>query len=107
MDAEALKPAGIWIGLGQEAAPVTCRLADPARQEPGVLRVERVLELLDPAPVLAERTSELGRIVKEYVDPDPRVRSRDSRHVPKRAARSGQRFVSVDPDRAGVVEKEV
>ena len=66
-----------------------------------------MLELLDPAPVLAERASELGRVVEEDVDPDPRVRSGHPRHVPERAARSGKRLVPVDPDRTGVVEKEV
>ena len=69
--------------------------------------VERRLELLDPAAVLAERGHDRLAVVEEDVDPDPRVRAGDAGHVAQRAARRLQRVVAVDARRAGLVEEHV
>ena len=82
-------------------------LGDPARELPTVLGHERGLELLDPAPVLAERGHDRVAVVEEDVDPDARVRAGDARHVAQRAARRLQRIVAVDARRAGLVEQHV
>ena len=81
---------------------------DPAREEAGVARVERLLQLLDPAAVLAQRLAYRAGVLEKDVDPDPRVRSGDARHVPQRSPRrGGQRLVPVDPRRAGLVDEQV
>ena len=86
---------------------MTRRLADPARQPARVAAPERLLELLDPAAVLAERRPELVGVLEEDVDPDARVRAGHPRHVAQRPAGRGQRLVAVDAHGAGVVQDDV
>ena len=68
---------------------------------------ERRLDLLEPATVLGERVADRIRVVEEDVDPDPRVRAGDARHVAQRAAGVSERLVAVDPRRAGLVRDDV
>ena len=71
------------------------------------MALERLLELLDPAPVLSERNPELVGVVEEDVDPDPRVRAGDAGHVPQRAARGREWLVPVDARRARLIHDQV
>ena len=57
--------------------------------------------------MLAERLAHRPRVVEEDVDPDPRVRAGDARHVAQRAARRSHRVVPVDPVRSGLVDEQV
>jgi len=57
--------------------------------------------------VLTERLAKRARVVEEDVDPDPRVRAGDPRHVAQRPARGGERLVAVDPRRSGLVDEHV
>ena len=82
VDAHALDRAGILVGLGEEPPAVPARLSDPAGQPARVARLERALQLVDPAAVLGQGAAKLLRVVEEDVDPDPRVRARHARHVP-------------------------
>ncbi len=82
-------------------------LGDPARELAAVLGAECGLELLDPAPVLAEGGNDRLAIVEEDVDPDARIGARDPRHVAQRAARRLEGVVAVDARRAGLVEQHV
>ena len=60
-----------------------------------------------PAPVLAERLAERGRVLEEDVDPDARVRARDAGHVAERASGGGERLVALDALGARVVQEQV
>ena len=73
--------------------------ASPAR--------ERGLDLLDPPPVLGERRGERLPVLEEDVDPDPRVRTGDPRHVAERSPGGGERVVPLEPGRARLVEQDV
>ena len=55
MHLEPLERAGVRVGLLEQAAAVSGRLADPAGEEARVALLERPLELLDAPPVLGER----------------------------------------------------
>ncbi len=91
----------------EQAAPMAARLADPAREETRVAARERLLDLLEQPALLGERGPERLAVVEEDVDPDPRVRAADARHVPERAARRLQWVVPVDPRGARLVEEDV
>ena len=52
-------------------------------------------------------SAELLGIVEEDVDPDPRVRARDTGHVAEGTACAGERLVPVHLHRAGVVQDDV
>ena len=107
VDAQALERAGIVVGGLEQAPPVRRRLADPAGEKARVAGLERRLDLLDPAPVLGERGRERDAVLEEDVDPDPRVRAGDPRHVPERAAGRRERLVPLDARAAGVVQEHV
>ena len=83
------------------------RLADPACEEPRVALGEGALDLLERTALLGEREAQRLAVVEEDVDPDPRVRAGDPRHVAQRAARRLERVVPVDPRRARLVEEHV
>jgi hypothetical protein len=83
VDAQSLQLAGLGELPLEHPPAVACRLGDPAGQEAGVARVERRLELLDPAAVISEGRAQLVGVVQEDVDPDPRICTRDARHVPQ------------------------
>src|SRR5882724_1199841 len=83
--AEPLQHARLLVRIRKHAAPVVGRLADPAREEPGVALRERTLDLLDPPAMLGERGRESLGIVEKDVDPDPWIRPGDARHVAERA----------------------
>jgi hypothetical protein len=57
--------------------------------------------------VLGERRTKRRGVLDEDVDPDARVRSRHPGHVPQRPAGSGERLVSLDAARAGLVDEQV
>ena len=76
-------------------------------EEAGVAALERRLELLDPAAVLAERGLERVGVVEEDVDPDARVRAGDARHLAERRARGGERVVPFDRRGADLVQEQV
>jgi hypothetical protein len=57
--------------------------------------------------VLAERRAQGLRVVEEYVDPDPWVRTGDARRVAQRAPRGREGVVALDPRGAGLVEDDV
>ena len=100
---DPLELARIAVGVREHPAAVLGRLGDPAGQEPPSPASSALLEPLDAAPVLGERLGELGAVVEKDVDPDPRVRAGDARHVAQRAARRRERVVPVDacPRRPG------
>ena len=52
------------------------------------------------------RRESLG-VVEEDVDPDPRIGSRDPRHVTERATCRSERLVSVDSRCARLIEENV
>ena len=104
---EAVERAGIRVGLLEQAAAVHGRLADPACEVAGIALLEGSLELLHAPPVLGERRPQRVRVVEEDVDPDPRVRSGHTGHVPERAARRRQRLVPVDARRAHLVQEQI
>ena len=107
VDAQAMQRARVGIGDLEHAPPVPGRLADPARDEARVAGRERLLELLDPAPVLGERVSQRLRVVEEDVDPDARVGAGDAGHVAERAAGGQERVVPLDFRRTGLVDEQV
>ena len=94
--AQPVQGARVLVGRVEHPAPVAARLADPAREKAGVAVGERGLELLDAAAVLGERGCERVAVVEEDVDPDPRVRAGDARHVAQRASGRRERVVAVD-----------
>ena len=93
------------VGRLEQAAAVTGGLADPAGEKARVPGLERPLELLDAAAVLAQRRAQRPAVVEEDVDPDPRVRTGHARHVAERAADRRERVVAVDAVRAGLVQR--
>ena len=97
VNAESLQRSWIVVRRCEHPAPIAACLADPTRDEPCVPVAQRGLELLDPAPMLSERGEDGLLVVEEDVDPDPRVRAGDPRHVAQRAAGGMERVVAVDP----------
>ena len=81
VDPQPLEVARVGERRREHAPPVPARLADPARQKPGIARRQRALDLLQLPPLLAERRREGLAVVEEDVDPDPRVGAADPRHV--------------------------
>jgi hypothetical protein len=59
------------------------------------------------SPVLARRGQQRVAVVEEDVDPDPRVRAGDARHVAERAAGRRQGVVPVDRARARLRREQV
>ena len=107
VDAQLVQVAGVGEGALEHAPAVVGGLADPAREEAAVARLERGLELLDPAAVLGQRLADRAAVLEEDVDPDARVRAGDARHVAQRAAGGRERLVALDARRAGLVDEQV
>src|SRR5436309_2557695 len=107
MYANALEVTDVRERLLEQPPAVARSLADPAREPAGVVALERMLQLLDPSSVLCKRPAQLGCIVPEDVDPDPRVGACNARHVAQRSTGCGKRLVPVDPKRARMVEHDV
>ena len=84
-------------------------LASPIQRarKPASPPASACLDLLEQPALLGERRPERLAVVEEDVDPDPRVRAADARHVPERAARRLQRVVPVDACGARLVEEDV
>ena len=104
---QLLEVARVGERLGEQPAPVRRRLGDPAGEEAGVSRLEGLLELFDAAAVIGERDAHRGGVLEEDVDPDPRVRSRDTRHLAQRATGGRERVVAVDAPGSDLVGEQV
>jgi len=107
VDAQVVELARVGVGVRQHPPPVSRGLADPACEEARVARLERGLELLDAAAVLAQRVAQLLCVLEEDVHPDPRVGAGHAGHVPQRPAGDGQRLVAFDSRRSGLVHEQV
>src|SRR6476469_9773585 len=94
--AQALQLAGVRVLALEHATAIARGLPDPARKEPRVALLERLLDLLDATAMLGELAADALGVVEEDVDPDPWVRARDARHVAQRPACVRQRLVPLD-----------
>ncbi len=103
-----LERAGVAIGLVEQRPAVDGGLADPAGEPARVAALASARSRSSTRRRCSAReVAQLLGVVEEDVDPDPRVRAGDARHVPERAAGRRERLVPVHPHRAGVVEDEV